>query len=189
MNIKEIESLLEKYYEGNSSLSEERILREFFLREDVPDYLKCHRPLFQWTNKERFQEVTSPDFDQMLTGHLLEESGKQPISFNRNPNRVLYFTGIAAGILLLVGLFFTYRQDFFNPMRVKNNLATELAYAEAREALTILSANFNAGLKQVEHLQKIEKTMDNLQKFNKFYQYQSIIINPDEFDFSSSKPK
>jgi hypothetical protein len=86
-------------------------------------------------------------------------------------------------------LVFTYKQDVFNQRGVKNNVEAELAYAEAREALTILSANFNVGIKQVEHLQRIEKTMNDLQKFNKFYQYQSIIINPDEFHNTSSKPK
>lgn len=189
MNIKEIEKSLEKYYEGNSSLSEEKILREFFSREDVPDYLKIHQPLFQWATKEQYQEVNAPEFDQQLTHRLLKESDNREILIARHPHRFHYFAGIAASILLLIGLFFTYRQDIFNRREVKDNVETELAYAEAREALIFLSANFNVGIKQVEHLQKLEKTMNDLHKFNKFYQYQSIFINPDELDNSSSKQK
>ena len=46
MNIKEIEDLLEKYYEGETSLSDERSLKAFFMQMDVPDHLKPQQSVF-----------------------------------------------------------------------------------------------------------------------------------------------
>ena len=65
----------------------------------------------------------------------------------------------------------------------------ELAFTEANEALMIFSSNFNAGLKQMEHLNMVNKAMNNLQLFNRFYQYQTIIINPDEIQQKSINSK
>jgi len=190
MNIKEIESLLEKFYEGNSNLQEEKKLRGFFLRKDVPDHLKIHQPFFQWAGGEQNLDNTSPDFDQRITDRLLEaELSARVTHVNRNRKRFLLVTGIFTGILLLIGIFHTYKQDIFNRPALKNNVSAELAYAKAQEALTIVSCNLNAGLKQVDHLQMLDKGMKNLQLFNKFYQYQTIIINPDEFENESTTQK
>ena len=108
----------------------------------------------------------------------------------QNRSRFVYITGIAATILLLIGLFFTYRQDVFKGKQsVKNSFDRELAYTEASEALLIVSSNLNTGLKQVSRLQMVDKAMKNIQLFNKFYQYQTIIINPDQFEKQSTKSK
>ncbi|MEI6433396.1 MAG: hypothetical protein WCP32_01030 [Bacteroidota bacterium] len=190
MNIKEIEKLLEKFYRGDSSLQEEKILREFFLRNDVPEQLKIHQPFFQWAGDEGKREITSPDFDRQTTDRLLNsEPSTTKIHLHHRRTRILYIAGIAACIQLLIGVFFTFREDLFNRSTLKRNVTAELAYAEAQEALIIVSSNLNAGLKQVDRLQMLDKGMKNLQLFNKFYQYQTIIINPDEFNNESSKPQ
>ena len=53
----------------------------------------------------------------------------------------------------------------------------------------MVSANLNTGLKQVERFRIVDKAMKNMQIFNKFYQYQTIIINPDEILNQSIKSK
>lgn len=190
MNIKGIEKLLEKFYHGDSSLQDEKILREFFLRKDVPDQYKIHQPFFQWAGDERKREITSSDFDKRLTDHLLAtEPSSTDVHINNNRARFLRIAGIAACILLLMGVFFTFQEDLFTRSALKRNVSTELAYATAQEALIIVSSNLNAGLKHVDRLQILDKGMKNLQLFNKFYKYQTIIINPDEFSNESTKPQ
>ena len=105
-------------------------------------------------------------------------------------NRLLFITGIAATMILLISLFYTYHHDIFNTDKSRNDsYNTKLAYADANEALLIVSSNLNTGLKQVSRLQMVDKAMKNMQLFNKFYQYQPIIINPDEFQNQSIKSK
>ncbi|GHT74463.1 hypothetical protein AGMMS50262_07480 [Bacteroidia bacterium] len=45
--------LLEKYWQGETSLEEEKRLQEFFLNGDVPEEWKKYRPLFVWKEKQK----------------------------------------------------------------------------------------------------------------------------------------
>jgi hypothetical protein len=191
MNTSEIETLLDKFYEGNSSLSEEKILREFFQGPDVPAHLEPHQPLFVHYATEMKQGIGNEDFERELTAKLTEKPGERPaIRLQPNRNRFLFISGIAAGILLLIGLFFTFQQDVFkNRLGQAGTTDPAIAYADASEALMLVSGNLNNGLRQVERLQMVDKAMKNVQLFNKFYQYQTIIINPDEISNRSIKSK
>ncbi len=46
MSFREIEKILERYFNGETSLSEERELKEFFLKENIPDHLKVLKDQF-----------------------------------------------------------------------------------------------------------------------------------------------
>ncbi len=190
MNIKEIEDLLEKYDAGDTSLQEEKLLREYFLNSDVPDHLKSHKQMFSLFVRESRQEISNPDFDQKITSLLSESMVNTPvIKMHHHKSRFIFITSIAASILILIGLFFTLSEDFLKKDTIYISASQEMAYNEANEALMIISSNLNAGLKQVERLQMVDKAMKNLQLFNRFYQYQSIIINPDELQTMSKKSK
>ncbi len=191
MNTSEIEALLERFYDGNTSLLEEKILRDFFCSNDVPAHLKSHQPVFAYYRNEQRHEIKDHDFEQKLTAILMEET-EAPPAIRLQPYRssFIYVTGIAAGILLLIGLFFTFKQDVFkNSLKQAGNPDTQIAYAEASHALMLVSANLNIGLKQVEKFQMVDKAMKNVRLFNKFYQYQPIFINPDETSNQSIKSK
>jgi len=191
MTTREIEVLLEKYFEGNTTLQEESILKVFFWSTDVPDHLRSYQEMFGCFAEQRVEQLNNPVFEQNLSELLVDDQAKTlEISAPSHRNRFIYITGIAATILLMMGLFFTYNQDVFKSDNANHlNANQELAYAEASEALMIVSANLNAGLKQVNRLQMVDKAMKNVQLLNRFYQYQSIIINPDEIQQKSINSK
>jgi len=191
MNTREVETLLEKFYEGNTSLQEEKALRDFFRGQDVPAHLSPHQHLFTFFGDEQHQEIPDQEFDQKLSTRLMEQPDETPVIRMRPVrSRNLFVYGFAATILLLIGLFFTFQRDIFKKSGIQNvNPETEIAYAEASEALLIVSDNLNHGLRQAEHLQKVEKAMKSMELFNKFYQYQTIIINPDDISDQSTKSK
>lgn len=94
----DIEALLNKYFEGETSCEEERRLREFFAGPDVPEHLEAYRPLFGYFTREiekRRQEAPHAE--------LLPPAR----TFSR---KVLFrsLAGIAATLLLLIGLY-TFR--------------------------------------------------------------------------------
>jgi hypothetical protein len=182
MNTREIEQLLEKYYEGETSLAEEKLLREFFHGRDVPGHLKEHRALFGFFEEEQGVELKNEHFNRSLSAAMASaEDGSVVVPMHPRRNKLIYLTGIAAGILLLAGLLFTFRTEVFNGSAASHkNAEAELAMATTREALMIVSDNLNHGLRQMDRLKALDKAMKELETFNKFYQYQPFIVHPDE---------
>ena len=187
MNFKEIEALLEKFYDGGTSASEEQQLRDFFTRGDVPPHLEVHAGLFGYYEEAGKEELPDPEFENRFLAAIGETPSLKGYSGRR---RLFYLSGIAAALLLLVGTIFTFRKDVFL-RSAKDSVKTEIAYIQAKNALAMLSANFNTGLDQAQkissfqlglneaqRLQAFQKGIDQMNKFSKFYQYQPLIMNP-----------
>lgn len=66
MDYKYIQQILERYWEGRTSLEEENILRAFFSQIDVPEELKQYRSLFLYEQTETKADVLGSDFDDRL---------------------------------------------------------------------------------------------------------------------------
>lgn len=67
-----IEQLLERYFEGETNLSEEQQLREYFQGSDLPAHLLPYQPLFRYFAEEQAQHQLGSDFDEKLLGQLRE---------------------------------------------------------------------------------------------------------------------
>ena len=93
-----IDELLDKYFEGETSCEEERELRRFFTEEEVPEHLQTYRPLFAYLNREA-TSMAEPTEEKSVT----TESAKE-VPAQRKPFRLYAVSGIAAGLLLLLGV-------------------------------------------------------------------------------------
>lgn len=59
MELAKIEQLLNAYFEGETNLEDEKILRNYFLNENVPTHLLQYKPIFvglEAARKERLQK-------------------------------------------------------------------------------------------------------------------------------------
>lgn len=74
MDYRYIEQLIERYFHGETTLSEEKILREFFAQDDVPAHLKQWQPLFAAQQQVAEAHLTA-DFDQRLLSIIAAEQG------------------------------------------------------------------------------------------------------------------
>jgi hypothetical protein len=74
MDYKYIEQLLERYWEGESTLQEEAILRAFFNQEDVPACLMKYKSLFDCGLQE---ETLGDDFDARILSSIGQEEPKK----------------------------------------------------------------------------------------------------------------
>ena len=84
-----IEELLNRYFEGETTCEEERELRRYFTQGIVPEHLKVYRPMFAFLDKEN-REITSP------------ATTKKEAPFRR---RMVYsLSGIAAGVLVILAI-------------------------------------------------------------------------------------
>ena len=74
MDYKYIEQLLERYWEGETTLQEEAILRAFFSQDDVPAQLMKYKSLFDCGLQE---ETLGDDFDARILDSIGEDE-KEP---------------------------------------------------------------------------------------------------------------
>ncbi len=73
MDYKYIEQLLERYFQCDTSIDEERILRTFFAQKDVPAALLPYRDLFACPQSIMRDEHLSEDFDERILNIIGEQ--------------------------------------------------------------------------------------------------------------------
>lgn len=87
----DIEALLNKYFEGETTCEEERRLRRFFTEGLIPKHLQMYRPMFAYFEAERKEHV------QASATTVRPERRKRTFSYY-----MTYGLGVAAATLLLV---------------------------------------------------------------------------------------
>lgn len=73
MDYKYINQLLERYWNCETSLEEEGILRAFFSQKDVPAELRQYQPLFAYQQLEAKEKYLGADFDNRLLAMIEED--------------------------------------------------------------------------------------------------------------------
>ena len=71
MDYKYIEQLLERYFQCETTLKEEEILRAFFAQEDVPVWLTKYKTLFNYEALK--EEPLGDDFDERILGMIEQQ--------------------------------------------------------------------------------------------------------------------
>lgn len=73
MDYKYIEQLLERYWQCETTLEEENILRTFFSQENIPVSLLRYKSLFSYELKAKSEEGLGNDFDQRILAMVDEQ--------------------------------------------------------------------------------------------------------------------
>lgn len=163
MDSKQIIILLEKYWDGATTLAEERQLRDYFNQGEVAAELQTYQPLFQLFKAEQ-EAVISDDFMDRMTAKL---SDNEAIETEKPAAKVrslgFYLTRIAAaGLVLIVASFLIkpYFEATPNDM-ASNDIGVETpeeAYIELTKALALVSTNLDKGkVKAREGMLRVEK--------------------------------
>jgi len=147
MEFDRMEALLEKYFEGETSIAEENELKDYFSSSDVAPHLEQYRPLFGY-----FAEAK----EQKLTNNISLVSKKRKVTW----------LSIAASIMLLIGVgAYTYFNDMYTE-KESRELGTyddpEEAFEATQKALALLSNNVNVGVEGVQYLKVYEVTKDRV---------------------------
>ena len=66
MDYKYIEQLLERYWQCETSLEEENILRAFFSQKDVPAEMQQYRSLFVYEQQSKAEDMLDESFDERI---------------------------------------------------------------------------------------------------------------------------
>ncbi|MCR9050229.1 MAG: hypothetical protein ACE362_05995 [Phaeodactylibacter xiamenensis] len=97
-----IRQLLDRYFEGQTSLEEEAQLRRAFQRKDLPEDLKGYRPLFGYLEQNAAPELGDA-FDAKLLAELQPQEAKVRYLSART-----WGLRIAAAVALAIGAFWMY---------------------------------------------------------------------------------
>ncbi len=148
MELQKIKDLLEKYEAGETSLAEEKKLREYFKRNEVPDSLKPYQLIFGFSENE-----TKKSYEKEIE-----------LPSNKQDNRYLW-TAIAASVILVVGLFFFQNK----PLEMSDSdLGTiqdkEEALQKSMEALKMVSELMNEGKEDLIYLKEFNNTKNKFIK-------------------------
>lgn len=106
MDYKYIEQLVERYFQCETSLEEEQILRTFFSQKDVPAALEPYRSLFVYEQSEPKEDRLGEDFDQRILALIEEDQPKvkaRVITMEQR-FRPLLRAAAVVGVILTIGL-------------------------------------------------------------------------------------
>lgn len=105
MDYKYIEQLLERYWDCETSVEEERILRDFFAQAEVPAHLAAYKSLFDYQRAEA-EAGLSEDFDARVLAQVEQEETAvyaRQLTLSRRL-RPLFRAAASVAIVLLLGL-------------------------------------------------------------------------------------
>jgi hypothetical protein len=143
MDYKRISALLERYWEGETSLEEEALLREFFSvpRPGMPEELKEAAPLFQYFHAEAEKVWEAP------AARVVKLSPWQ------------HWMKYAAVILVAVGIGYALQQQGHRQqqqvtvaLQAQEMNDPEKALDETKKALRLLAKNLHKGTSKMQKL-------------------------------------
>lgn len=147
MELNKLESLLKKYDDGETTLKEEKLLKEFFHSEKVPNHLQEYKLLFNFSEEEK--KILHP--------------GTFKLKSRRNWYSLI---GIAASILIAVGIltFNQNEQHTFDQNELGTIETPEEAYYKAKETLQMVAQIMNNGKEELVYLEEFNKTKNQIIK-------------------------
>jgi hypothetical protein len=147
MELKLVEQLLEQYFQGETTIVEEKQLKAYFSSNDVAPHLAKYQELFGY-----FETQKGTQFEQKLPLQPRKQS-------------TVKWMGIAASFVVLFGLASFY---FSTPEPKQDDLGTydnpEEAFAASQKALLMVSEQVNIGMESVVYLEEYEKTKKTIFK-------------------------
>ncbi|MEE4259112.1 MAG: hypothetical protein V2I62_05090, partial [Bacteroidales bacterium] len=152
MKLHEIEQLIEKFYNGETSLAEEEMLKDYLNQDTFPEQFMAVKEHFNFLKNENELELDDA-FDEKIL-QLIDTEKVQSISLKIWTYRL---SGVAAAILIFVMVWFG--TDLLQPKEVYGTISDpSLAFLETRKAMDEVSKKMNKGLQPAEKtVQKIDK--------------------------------
>ena len=141
MVLSNIEQLLEKYENGETTLKEEQQLKDYFSNETVEPHLEMYKPMFQYflvTKKERFTK---------------------DVPLKSKKTNVLYqWISVAAVAVLMFGIYNQVNKPITSIDQLNNE--ERLVYNQTVEGLQYLGINLNRGSKKMNTLNLLSSNLN-----------------------------
>lgn len=169
-----IRHLLEKYYNGETDVNEEKILEDYFMHDEVSAEFSVDKEVFcRLAEIKENDEPTVPEgMDKRISDNIdmWEKQGKADKP--RYYTLYKYVSGIAAAVVILIGIsvFMPKNQEDSAVMQDTFDNPQE-AYMATENALQLFAEAFNKGDAQIEKARSVtisvKEKIDNIKNFRK----------------------
>ncbi|WP_426484016.1 hypothetical protein [Flavobacterium sp. 2] len=151
MELDRIENILEKYFQGETTIAEEKELKEYFSSPNVAQHLEQYQPMFGYFSQVKQQKST------------------QEIPLQTKKRNVAWLSIAASAVVLLgIGTYFFASEKDTAPAVAQSELGTydnpEEALAATQKALALLSNNVNVGIESVQYINEYEQSKNKIFK-------------------------
>lgn len=167
MALNNIEQLLEKYDNAETTLAEEAQIRAYFEKEEeVPAHLESYRMLFQYVV------------------HTKQEQFSKTVSFPTKRIKIYRWISVAAVAVLMLGGYFQWNQK--NQKLTLDDLSHEqlMAYNQTLEVFNLVATKLNKGTDNLAVLDlvstKLNEGAENLDHLKVFGNTTNRIIKTNE---------
>lgn len=142
MALDNIEKLIEKYFNAETTLAEEKELKAYFSSENIAPPLEQYKPIFGYTAKAKQEQFTAT------------------IPLNTKKRHTFLWIYVAASVVVLLGVgFFTFNH---HNQSVSEDFGTyddpEVAFRETQKALEMISQSVNEGIESMDYLSEYEQS-------------------------------
>lgn len=148
MALDRIEILIEKYFEGETSIAEEKELKAYFSSSDVAQHLEQYKPVFGYFSQAKQEQFTAT------------------IPLKSKRRKIVAWLSVAASVVVMLGIGFFAYQNTSEP--TQENLGViddpEIAFRETQKALALISKHVNTGIESVNYLGEYQQSKNKIFK-------------------------
>ncbi|MFE3869538.1 hypothetical protein ACFX5E_15860 [Flavobacterium sp. LS2P90] len=152
MELNKIELLIEKYFQGETSIVEENELRTYFSSLNVAQHLEQYKPLFGYLSLAADQKFAQ-EIPLLPIPKLRDEYKKRNVPW----------LSMAASVIVLMGIG-TYVYYNYEDANSKQDLGTyddpEVAFRQTQKALALLSNHVNVGIESVHYIKEYQESKE-----------------------------
>lgn len=159
MDSKQIEELLARYWNCETSVEEEQALREYFVRNQTDGSMKEMAAMFVYLDQQRGREMHDAAWD----GRIRDLVRPKQVRFGRLIHNSIR---IAAGIVVLMVAIWFVRSEIrqSTPQELVDTYSDpELAFEETKKALLMISKSFGTAEEQAKRINLFNEAQQQIQ--------------------------
>jgi hypothetical protein len=157
MDSNQLEELIKKYWDCETSLEEEERLRNWFRTHDVPERFKETAALFTYFDEQK-QKSAGENFEQEVFKKLPVSPGGKTINLWQTSLR------IAAGIAVVAAAIFFVRKEAIRTNDVAVIEDPQKALEETKKALMMISKGFTAAENDAKKINVLNEAEDKVKE-------------------------
>lgn len=157
METSKIKDLLQKYFEGQTTHQDEKLIESYFRSGNIDPELQEYKSFFDGLNELSGNE-RNPHLESEIMDFILESEHREKTKYRWLWQTV---TGVAAAVIIVLGGFLFWQQQQKPQDTFKN---PQEAYAYAEHTLQFVSEKYNKGFASLSKFDKLQEATNPVKK-------------------------